>query len=84
MTVHALPLLLATKGTIINLSSVGTTHRSMYQGAKGHEDGIATGIPCKRFGEPEKVDKVASFLASDKASYISGAIYAVDSGMGAL
>lgn len=38
MTVHALPLLLASKGSIINLSSVGATHRaknlSMYQGAK--------------------------------------------------
>lgn len=37
-TIQALPMILAAKGNIINMSSVGTTHRSrnlgMYQGAK--------------------------------------------------
>lgn len=37
-TIQALPMILASKGSIINMSSVGTTHRSrnlsMYQGAK--------------------------------------------------
>ena len=39
MTVHALPLILRSKGTILNLSSTGATHPvaklSMYVGAKG-------------------------------------------------
>lgn len=38
MTIQTLPMILASKGNIINMSSVGTTHRSpnlsMYQGAK--------------------------------------------------
>ena len=133
LTVCALPLLLQSKGSIINLSSVGATHcaknLSMYVGAKAavenftrtwalelaeagvrvnaiapgairtniwnvpgltaeeakqHEDGVAAGIPFGRFGQPEEVANVAAFLASDEASYVSGAVYAVDGAMGAM
>ena len=42
LTIHALPMLREAKGNIINLSSVGATHRaknlSMYQGAKAAVD----------------------------------------------
>lgn len=42
LTIHALPMLRKAKGNIINLSSVGSTHRSkalsMYQGAKAAVD----------------------------------------------
>jgi NAD(P)-dependent dehydrogenase (short-subunit alcohol dehydrogenase family) len=34
----------------------------------------------KRAGQPEEVAELASFLASDRASYISGAIIAIDGG----
>ncbi len=38
LTIHALPLIRAAKGSILNLSSIGSTHRAknlpMYQGAK--------------------------------------------------
>lgn len=133
LTVHALPMLIASKGNIVNLSSVGATHPaknlSMYVGAKAavenftrswaleladkgvrvnaiapgairtniwnatdlspadakkHEDGIAATIPFGRFGSPEEVAAVAAFLVSDEASYVSGSVYAVDGGMGAL
>ena len=132
MTIHALPLIRRAKGTIINLSSVGATHRapnlSMYVGAKAavenftrvwalelacegvrvnaiapgairtniwnvtdlspeaakkHEESIAAGIPFGRFGTPDEVANLAAFLVSDDASYISGAIYAVDGASGA-
>ena len=133
MTIESLPLILKSKGNIINLSSVGATHRSvnlsMYQGAKSavenftrvwaleladkdvrvnaispgairtdiwnvpglseeeskkHEERIEATIPCKRFGEAEDIANVALFLVSDEASYVTGSIYAVDGGMGAL
>lgn len=133
MTLEALPLILKSKGNIINLSSVGATHRSvnlsMYQGAKAavenftrvwaleladknvrvnaiapgairtdiwnvpglteeeskkHEEGIASTIPMKKFGIPEDIANVALFLVSEEANYITGSIYAVDGGMGAL
>ncbi|MFI1913718.1 3-oxoacyl-ACP reductase FabG1 [Nocardia sp. NPDC020380] len=39
-------------------------------------------IPAGRIGQPEDVAAAISFLASDDASYISGAIIPVDGGMG--
>ena len=38
-------------------------------------------IPLKRFGEVEDVSNVATFLASDAASYITGQVLKVDGGM---
>lgn len=38
-------------------------------------------IPLKRGGTPEDIAKVASFLASDDASYITGQVICVDGGM---
>ena len=39
---------------------------------------VAAGIPMGRVGEPEEVANAFLFLASDMASYISGAVLAVD------
>ena len=38
-------------------------------------------IPLKRFGKPEEVAELISFLASDKASYITGCVIQIDGGM---
>jgi glucose 1-dehydrogenase len=38
-------------------------------------------IPLARLGEPEEVARVAVFLASDDASYVTGSTYYVDGGM---
>lgn len=39
---------------------------------------VAAGIPMGRVGEPEEVANAFLFLASDMASYVSGAVLAVD------
>ena len=38
-------------------------------------------IPLKRVGEPKDISEVVVFLASDKASYITGQVISVDGGM---
>ncbi|WP_449462627.1 SDR family NAD(P)-dependent oxidoreductase [Tardisphaera miroshnichenkoae] len=48
--------------------------------AKGYEK-LARGDPMKRFGIPEEVAHAVLFLASDLASYITGATLFVDGGM---
>ncbi len=45
------------------------------------KDGAKQLIPLGRFGEPSEVAAVASFLASDQASYITGQVLVVDGGL---
>ena len=50
----------------------------------GHEEAIQqhleSRVPLARLGEPEEVAKVVIFLASDDASYITGADFKIDGG----
>ena len=39
------------------------------------------GIPMKRFGTPREVARMAVFLASEDASYITGQVFVIDGGM---
>jgi NAD(P)-dependent dehydrogenase (short-subunit alcohol dehydrogenase family) len=45
-------------------------------------DALVATMPTKRLGEPEDVANLAVFLASDKASWITGETYVVDGGAG--
>jgi NAD(P)-dependent dehydrogenase (short-subunit alcohol dehydrogenase family) len=45
--------------------------------------GLLAQTPLRRFGTPEDIANAALFLASDEASYITGAALNVDGGMGA-
>ena len=43
---------------------------------------IVSTVPMGRMGEPEEVAKVASFLASDDSSFVTGIELFVDGGRG--
>ncbi len=45
-------------------------------------DELAKKVPTKRLGEPEDIANLAVFLASDKASWITGETYVIDGGAG--
>jgi glucose 1-dehydrogenase len=38
-------------------------------------------IPLHRWGQPEEIAKLAVFLASDAAAYVTGATYVMDGGL---
>ena len=41
---------------------------------------VVEGLPLRRIGDPSEVAELAVFLASDKASYITGQTYVIDGG----
>jgi NAD(P)-dependent dehydrogenase (short-subunit alcohol dehydrogenase family) len=43
-------------------------------------DAIMANTPFRRMGKPEEIAEMVTWLASDRASYVSGACYNVDGG----
>ena len=48
---------------------------------KKHEEMILTGTPMGRRGTPDEIAYAYLFLASDEASYVTGALFSVDGGI---
>ena len=57
--------------------------RAWAESTSGGVEAFAKQLPTPRMGRPEEVANVALFLASDEASYVTGANYVVDGGISA-
>lgn len=73
---------LASRGITVNAIAPGFVDTDMTQVLSDSVKEVATAqIPLGRFGKPEDIANMAAFLASEKASYITGQIISVDGGM---
>lgn len=69
-------------GIRVNAVAPGITNTDMMQKVpKEMIEPLIQNIPLRRIGEPEDIAKAYAFLASDKASYISGTVLNVDGAM---
>lgn len=74
---------LSAKGVRVNCISPGPIETPLLDAALADPDvtaAITGGVPAGRLGRPEEVAAVAVFLASEEASYVYGANFAVDGG----
>ncbi len=74
---------LGSRGITVNAVAPGfiETDMTAVLSDKVRDASIAT-IPMGRFGAPENIADAVAFLASDRASYITGQVLSVDGGMG--
>ena len=74
----------ASRNITVNAVAPGYITTDMVQ--KLPEDvqkGILAHIPMSRFGTPEDVAEVVTFLCTDGASYVTGQVIGIDGGMAA-
>jgi NAD(P)-dependent dehydrogenase (short-subunit alcohol dehydrogenase family) len=76
----------ASFGVRVNAVAPGPVETGMlnrFTGSETRKAGLIAGVPMQRAGRPEEIAQAIAFLASDKASFITGQILAVDGGKSA-
>jgi 3-oxoacyl-[acyl-carrier protein] reductase len=79
----------ARRGVTVNAVAPGLVETELTRdlGVNGSGAGVSStlldAIPARRAGSPEEVASCIRFLASDQASYVTGAVLPVDGGMSA-
>jgi 3-oxoacyl-[acyl-carrier protein] reductase len=73
---------LANRNITVNALALGLIDTDMTNGmSNGYKAEALKNIPAGRFGTVEEVAKVAAFLLSDKARYITGQVIQMDGGL---
>lgn len=74
---------LGSRGITSNVVAPGFVDTDMTAGlSDARREGITAAVPLGRTASPEEVAAVLVFLASDAASYVTGAVVPVDGGLG--
>jgi 3-oxoacyl-[acyl-carrier protein] reductase len=82
-------LIAMTKTVAVEVARRGVTANTVAPGwidtdmTAGIESDLTANIPARRAGTPEEVAACVSFLASDAAAYVNGAVLTVDGGLAA-
>jgi NAD(P)-dependent dehydrogenase (short-subunit alcohol dehydrogenase family) len=70
-------------GVRVNVVAPGPIETEMlnrFTGTEERKAGLVAGVPLKRLGRPEEIAQAIVFVASDKASFITGASFVSDGG----
>jgi len=73
----------AASGVRVNMVAPGQIDTGMlnrFTGTAERKESLAATVPLNRVGRPEEIAQTIMFLASAKASFITGASYLVDGG----
>ena len=71
---------LAPRGITVNNVQPGPTETDMNPVDGPHAEALFGMIPLRRFGKPEEIAGMVSYLASEDAAFVTGASFTVDGG----
>ena len=75
-----LALEVAASGVTVNSLQPGLHRTDRLVGLYDDPDAVAQGIPAKKLGDPDDFGRIAAFLCSDSAQFITGSAIPVDGG----